>query len=53
MNFKRRKTKRNVVCTLCTPHRWRGNHKGRFKGREELDRQRIRRDRRLGLYDDL
>jgi len=35
-NFKRGKTKRSVRCTLCTPHRWMGNNKGRFKDREEI-----------------
>ena len=30
-NFKRSKTKRNVRCTLCTPYRWMGNGRDRFK----------------------
>ena len=30
MNFKRKKSKRSVRCTLCTQHRWRGNGNGRF-----------------------
>jgi hypothetical protein len=34
MNFKRKKCKRNVKCTLCTSHRWKGNRKGRFKDKE-------------------
>lgn len=34
MNFKRKKSKRNVKCTLCTPHRWMGNGKERFKAKE-------------------
>jgi len=34
MNFKRKKCKRNVKCTLCTAHRWLGNRKGRFKDKE-------------------
>jgi hypothetical protein len=29
MNFKRKKSKRSVRCTLCTTYRWRGNSKGR------------------------
>ena len=33
--FKRKKTKRKVRCTMCTPHRWRGNNAGRFKEKEE------------------
>lgn len=28
-NFKRKKTKRNVRCTMCTYYRWLGNNKGR------------------------
>jgi hypothetical protein len=39
-NFKRGKSKRNVVCTMCTEHRWRGNAKGRFKEKEEAIRHR-------------
>lgn len=30
-NFKRKKSKRQVRCTLCTKHRWKGNGKDRFK----------------------
>jgi hypothetical protein len=30
MNHKRKKSRRSVRCTLCTPHRWIGNHKERF-----------------------
>lgn len=30
MHFKRRRSKRVVKCTSCTPHRWMGNHKERF-----------------------
>jgi hypothetical protein len=29
MNHKRKKSKRSVKCTICTKHRWMGNHKGR------------------------
>ena len=28
-NFKRKKTKRRVRCTMCTKFRWMGNNKGR------------------------
>jgi hypothetical protein len=28
-NFKRKKSKRSVRCTLCTPLRWLGNNTGR------------------------
>ena len=34
-NFKRRKCRRSVRCTLCTRDRWRGNAKGRRKDREK------------------
>jgi len=33
-NFKRRKSPRSIRCTLCTPHRWRGNGRDRFKPRD-------------------
>lgn len=29
-NFKRRKSRKRVRCTMCTPYRWMGNSKGRF-----------------------
>jgi len=29
MNYKRKKSKRNVRCTICTELRWRGNNNGR------------------------
>jgi len=29
MNFKRKKSKRNVKCTICTKFRWLGNTKGK------------------------
>lgn len=31
MHYKRKKTKKNVRCTLCTPHRWRGNSRERTR----------------------
>lgn len=34
-NFKRKKTKRNVRCTMCTQNRWLGNNCGRFKHKFE------------------
>lgn len=34
MNFKRRKSRRSVRCTLCTKHRWLGNHKDRTKAKD-------------------
>jgi len=33
-NFKRRKSKKTVRCTLCTPYRWMGNAKQRLKAKE-------------------
>jgi hypothetical protein len=44
MNFKRRKTRRNVRCTLCTDVRWMGNAKGRAKAMRSnhRDRQKVR-----------
>jgi hypothetical protein len=41
---KRRKRRRSVRCTLCTPHRWRGNAKGRFDEKTEATRKRLRAD---------
>jgi hypothetical protein len=29
-HHKRKKSRRVVRCTLCTPHRWLGNARGRF-----------------------
>jgi hypothetical protein len=30
-NFKRKRCRRSVRCTLCTADRWKGNGKDRFK----------------------
>ena len=38
-NFKRHRPKQQVACTMCTQDRWRGNHAGRFKAREEAARR--------------
>jgi hypothetical protein len=38
-NFRRNKTRKQVRCTLCTPNRWRGNSAGRFREKEEAERQ--------------
>jgi len=32
-HFRRKKTRRQVKCTLCTDVRWRGNSSNRIKGR--------------------
>ena len=29
MNFKRKKSRRSVRCTICTKYRWRGNGNGK------------------------
>lgn len=45
-HFKRQKTKRRVRCTLCTPHKWMGNNKGRrgdMALAENRDPQKLRR----------
>jgi len=39
-NYKRKKTRRCVRCTCCTQYRWRGNHGGRFKAKEEAAKAR-------------
>lgn len=41
MNFKRKKTKRQVRCTLCTADRWKGNAKDRRPDREKAARRRL------------
>ena len=43
-NYKRGKSRRQVRCTLCTPHKWLGNNKPRKKDperalRKEMDRE--------------
>ena len=35
-NHKRKKTKRRVRCTMCTPYKWMGNNKGRQKPKYEV-----------------
>lgn len=46
-NFKRKKCKKNVKCTICTTHRWLGNRSGRFKIKDEIE---IRDKERLKEY---
>jgi methionine synthase II (cobalamin-independent) len=43
-NFKRKKTRRNVRCTLCTPVRWKGNHAGRFDPKDEQLTKEVRKE---------
>lgn len=38
-NHKRKKSKRSVKCTMCTTHRWFGNHKGRRTDKENAKRK--------------
>ena len=47
-NFKRAKTKRRVKCTICTSHRWKGNHAGRFSHKNEFDKKEFERSARKG-----
>lgn len=35
-NHKRKKSKRSVRCTMCTPYKWMGNTKERFKPKDRL-----------------
>lgn len=42
-HHKRKKTRRSIKCSLCTPYRWRGNARGRFK---EKDAEKIERFKR-------
>lgn len=44
MKHKRKKTKRNVRCQLCTTHRWMGNNAGRFKAKDEAAAKQAKRD---------
>ena len=37
-NYKRRRSRRQVRCTLCTPWRWRGNGKERLPHRDRRNR---------------
>ena len=38
MNFKRKKSKRVVRCTLCTKYRWIGNNTGRRTIRDQRNK---------------
>lgn len=40
-NFKRKKSRRIIRCTLCTPYRWMGNTKERIKFRDRRERERF------------
>lgn len=36
-NFKRKKSRRSIRCSICTPYRWLGNHKERTKFRDKRE----------------
>jgi len=36
---KRKKSKRSVRCTMCTTHRWLGNHKERLKAKDRAKKK--------------
>jgi hypothetical protein len=46
-NHKRKKSKRNVRCTMCTQDRWKGNASERFKEKEAETRKRLDKETRL------
>lgn len=47
-NFKRAKTRRRVKCTICTPHKWMGNHTGRFSYKDEFEKKQFEKAQRKG-----
>lgn len=50
MNFKRKKPKRSVRCTLCTADRWKGNAKDRRPAKEKaLTKEQKNEIRRSGV----
>lgn len=38
-NFRKKKTKRQVRCTMCTPYKWLGNSKERIKPKYRIERK--------------
>ena len=38
-NWKRKRCRRVVRCTICTDVRWLGNRKGRFKAQDEASKK--------------
>jgi hypothetical protein len=40
-NFKRKTSKRNVKCTLCTPVKWLGNNSARVKEKYKIDKKEL------------
>lgn len=39
-NFKRKRSRRQIRCSMCTPYRWLGNTKERIKHRDRREMQR-------------
>ena len=37
-NFRRKRSRRQIRCTICTPYRWLGNHKERIKLKDREDK---------------
>jgi hypothetical protein len=37
-HFKRKKNRRTVRCSLCTPHKWKGNVSDRYKHQAVRDK---------------
>lgn len=52
-NFKRQRCKRQVRCTLCTPHRWRGNNSQRTPQRQVAENRDKQKALRLLAKDQL
>jgi hypothetical protein len=36
-NHRRKRPKKQPKCTLCTPHKWKGNAKDRLKAKDRRD----------------
>lgn len=43
-HHKRKKSRRSVKCTICTPVRWMGNSSGRRKPKEQAKRKQADKD---------
>jgi hypothetical protein len=52
-NFKRRRCKRQVRCTICTTHRWRGNGNQRWSGKQVAENRDKQKALRLLAKDQL
>ncbi len=49
MKYKRKKSKRSVKCTICTPFRWLGNKLSRLTKQRQVDKQ-VAKEQMKGLY---